>query len=160
MTQTKEETGMANRQVLNDLLSETFNSILRIEERSLDRGLTAGLTISEVHTIEAVGLHECKPMKAIAARLNITLATLTSAISKLERKGFVERKANEADRRQVLIQLTTKGREAFKAHESFHAKLVEEALATLSREEEFVFLKALTSVKDFFDREDRRLQSQ
>lgn len=43
---------------LDELLSSTFNSILRIEERSLNNRLTEGLSIAELHTICAVGLHE------------------------------------------------------------------------------------------------------
>ena len=70
---------------------DTFNSILRIEEQSLDNRLTHGLTITEVHTIVAIGLHERNPMNVVAARLGVTLATLTTAVSKLAGKGFVER---------------------------------------------------------------------
>ena len=46
---------MGSRADIDDLLSGTFNSILRIEERSLDNRLTEGLTITEVHTIVAIG---------------------------------------------------------------------------------------------------------
>ena len=56
------------REEIDDLLSGTFNSILRIEEQSLDNRLTHGLTITEVHTIVAIGLHERNPMNVIAAR--------------------------------------------------------------------------------------------
>ena len=79
------------REEIDDLLSGTFNSILRIEEQSLDNRLTHGLTITEVHTIVAIGLHERNPMNVVAARLNVTLATLTTAVGKLASKGFVER---------------------------------------------------------------------
>ena len=57
------------RQDIDGLLSDTFNSTLRIEERSLDNRLTHGLTITEVHTIVAVGLHEQTPMNVVAERL-------------------------------------------------------------------------------------------
>ena len=77
--------------VVDTLLSDTFNSILRIEERSLKNRLTEGLSIAELHTIAAVGLHESNTMKVVAERLDVTMATLTAAVSKLERKGFVLR---------------------------------------------------------------------
>ena len=87
------------REEIDDLLSGTFNSILRIEEQSLDNRLTHGLTITEVHTIVAIGLHERNPMNVIAARLNVTLATLTEeeervfagALKKV--KGFFDAQA-------------------------------------------------------------------
>lgn len=141
-------------QVVNEMLTETFNSILRIEERSLNNRLTEGLSIAELHTIVAVGLHDINPMKVVAARLDVTLATLTASMTKLERKGYVQRSRSEVDRRQVLVQLTSKGRKAYRAHEAFHKKMADSALECLTSEEEAVLYKALGKVKDFFDREN------
>lgn len=138
---------------LDELLSSTFNSILRIEERSLNNRLTEGLSIAELHTICAVGLHEANPMKVIANRLGITLATLTVMINKLEKRSYVKRERSEKDRRQVLVALTAKGRKAMRAHDAFHKKMVESALADLTPEEEGVFVKAVGKVKAFFDNE-------
>ena len=150
-----EEGNLDSKQALDDLLSNTFNAVLRIEEQSISSRLTSGLTITELHTLVAIGLHEKNPMKVVAKRLNIRVASLTAAINKLEAKGFVERYRSEKDRRQVLLSLTTKGRKAFRAHERFHKRLIEDVLQTLSSDEERVFIKALESVKSFFDRMDK-----
>lgn len=139
------------REEIDDLLSGTFNSILRIEERSLDNRLTHGLTITEVHTIVAVGLHERNPMNVVAARLGVTLATLTTAVAKLVRKGFIERSRFEDDRRVVLVSLTKKGRQVLRAHNLFHHQMIDEALADLTEEEERVLAEALAKVRAFFD---------
>ena len=139
------------REELDELLSGTFNSILRIEERSLDNRLTHGLTITEVHTIVAVGLHERNPMNVVAARLGVTLATLTTAVAKLVRKGFIERSRFEDDRRVVLVSLTKKGRQVLRAHNLFHHQMIDEALADLTEEEESVLAEALAKVRAFFD---------
>lgn len=138
---------------LDELLTSTFNSILRIEERSLNNRLTEGLSIAELHTICAVGLYETNPMKVIANRLGITVATLTVMINKLEKRGYVKRERGTQDRRQVLVALTTKGRKAMRVHNAFHRKMVESALADLTPEEELVFVRSVTKIKDFFDEE-------
>lgn len=148
------------KEVVNEMLTETFNSILRIEERSLNNRLTEGLSIAELHTIVAVGLHEINPMKVVAARLDVTLATLTASMTKLERKGYVKRSRSEVDRRQVLVQLTSKGRKAFRAHDAFHKKMADSALECLTPEEEVVLYKALGKVKDFFDQENEAARNQ
>lgn len=150
---TEEERG--EKAVVDTLLSDTFNSILRIEERSLKNRLTEGLSIAELHTIVAMGLHEINSMKVVAKRLDVTMATLTAAMNKLERKGFVERSRSDTDRRQVLVQLTSKGRKAFRAHESFHKRMVDSALAVLTPEEETVFVSAVGKIKEFFDKESK-----
>ena len=143
---------------IDDLLTSTFNSILRIEERSLNNRLTEGLSIAELHTICAIGLHETNPMNVIANRLGVTLATLTVMINKLEKRSYVKRERNSKDRRQVLVALTTKGRKAMRAHDIFHKKMVESALADLSPEEEGVFVKAVGKIKAFFDQEGQKDQ--
>lgn len=146
------------KDLVNEMLTDTFNSVLRIEERSLNNRLTEGLSISELHTIVAVGLHEVNPMKVVAARLDVTLATLTASMTKLERKGYVQRTRSETDRRQVLVQLTSKGRKAFRAHDAFHKKMADSALEGLTPHEEAVLYKALAKVKEFFDLENKAAQ--
>lgn len=139
------------RQEVNELLVETFNSILRVEENALKNRLTRGLTISEIHTIYAIGLNGASPMNVVASRLDVTLATLTAAIGKLVTKGFVQRARCEADRRQVLVSLTKEGRKAYRAHELFHRQMVDAALDGLTPEEEAAFARGLSKVKAFFE---------
>ena len=147
------------RAMLNDLLSNTFNSILRVEEKALDNKLTEGLTITEVHTMIAVGLYESNPMSTVAIRLGVTLATLTTAINKLVRKGFIVRERDSEDRRKVLIRLTKRGRQVYRVHHMFHNKMLSEALADLSDQEEQVLSSSLEKVKAFFDKnvDEKRL---
>ena len=152
--QTQQPLGSAairRRAELDELLSSTFNSVLRTEEKSLQNKLTEGLTITEIHTIVAVGLHEANPMNVVAGRLGVTLATLTTAVNKLVEKGFISRTRCEDDRRKVLISLTKRGKQVYRAHGLFHTKMSNEALAGLNEEEERVFAHALVRVKSFFD---------
>lgn len=143
------------REEIDNLLSGTFNSILRIEEKSLENRLTQGLTIAEIHTIDAVGYRERNPMNVVASRLGVTLATLTIAVNRLVDKGFVERVRDTQDRRKVLISLTRRGREVYRAHRLFHKRMISEALEGLSAEEERVLCHALDGVHSFFDAQAR-----
>ncbi len=136
---------------LDDLLSGTFNSILEIEERALDNRLTKGLSISEIHTIAAIGLYETNPMNVVAARLGVTLATLTTAAKRLSERGMVSRTRSDRDRRQVLISLTPDGRKVYRAHRLFHEKMIAAALEGLGEDEERALASALRHIKDFFD---------
>lgn len=136
---------------LDDLLSGTFNSILRVEEQSLQNRIVDGLTITEVHTIVAIGYRESNPMNVVASRLDVTLATLNSAVNKLAKKGYVKRERSSSDKRKMLISLTVEGRKVYRAHRLFHKEMVEEALAELTEEEERILAKSLSKVKAFFD---------
>jgi DNA-binding MarR family transcriptional regulator len=57
-------------------------------------------------------------------------AATTALIDRLEKKGWVERVRSEADRRQVLVQMTTEGQERTWA---VYRPLVEEGAAQLAR---------------------------
>lgn len=136
---------------LDELLSGTFNSILRIEEQSLDSRFSRGLSIADIHTLVAVGLYEHDPMNVVASRLNVTLATLTTAAKKLERQGYVRRERCSDDRRKVLLSLTARGRKVYRAHRLFHEKMLAAALSGLSADEARVLATSLAKVKGFFD---------
>ena len=101
---------MTNTQeLLNKLLVQLFNDILHIEENSLKNIDLIDLSMTEIHTIEAIGIKDAKTMGEIAHDLRITVGTLSAAITKLIKKGYVERKRTEEDRRVVLVSLTSKG---------------------------------------------------
>ena len=141
------------REELDDLLSRTFNAVLRVEERALQNRLTEGLTMAEIHAIAAIGLHETNTMTEVAGRLAVTQATLTTTMGKLERKGLVRRERSQEDRRCVLVSLTRRGREVCRAHSLFHRYMIKEALTDLTPEEACVLARALSKVKTFFDRQ-------
>ena len=75
------------------------------------------------------------------------------AITKLEKKGYVKRTRSEVDRRQVLVALTKKGKQAYRVHGLFHKRLIGNALEGLNSEEETVLIRALSKVKFFFEEE-------
>lgn len=136
--------------IINDLLVDLFNDILQIEEKSLKDGPISDLSITEIHTLEAIGMYDEKNMSEIAQSLKITVGTLTTAINKLIKKEYVERKRIEEDRRVVLIKLTKKGKLAYRLHDKFHKDMVNTAINGLSEEEEDVLIHSLTKLNKFF----------
>lgn len=138
--------------VLNHLLVKLFNDILRIEENSLKKSLTLGdLSVTEMHTIEAIGAKEERTMSEVANDLGITVGTLTTAINKLIKKEYVERRRIEEDRRVVLIKTTEKGIEVYKLHEKFHDDMIKDTIDDLNTEESQVLVSALKRISDFFE---------
>ena len=136
--------------IINDLLVDLFNDILQIEEKSLKDGPISDLSITEIHTLEAIGMYDEKNMSEVAQSLKITVGTLTTAINKLIKKEYVERKRIEEDRRVVLIKLTKKGKLAYRLHDKFHKDMVNTAINGLSEEEEDVLIHSLTKLNKFF----------
>ena len=94
-----------------------------------------------------------RTMSEVAQDLKITVGTLTTAINKLIKKGYVERKRIEEDRRVVLIKLTKKGKLAFRLHEKFHNDMINKTIEGLSDSEEEVLISSLERLNEFFKRE-------
>ena len=89
-------------------------------------------------------------MSSIAARLDITVGSLTTSMNSLVKKGYTERERSEKDRRIVYIHLTGKGRQAFHHHAKFHEQMTDAVMAELGEEEVQVLGKTLKALTDFF----------
>ncbi|WP_443659485.1 MarR family winged helix-turn-helix transcriptional regulator [Clostridium algidicarnis] len=135
---------------INELLVETFNDILTIEQNAINSGAFKDISVTEVHTIDAIGMYEPRTMTEVAKELDITVGTLTIAINNLVKKEYVERKKSEEDRRLVMVQLTKKGKLAYRIHEKFHSDMVKATIEGLTKEEEETLVKSLENLNSFF----------
>ena len=102
-------------------------------EHEVVRG--SDLTPGQMHAIEIIGHEKSLRMKELAEKLGVTTGTLTVTVDRLERKGLIERRPHETDRRSYLIVLTDAGEEHFSRHHEFPLKLTEEIASTLTSEE-------------------------
>ena len=107
---------------LNEVIVDTYRSILRVEENILKRSDQTDLSISEIHMLEAVGKGKDRrrTISELAEVLNITLPSVTVAINKLMKKGYVEKVRGEEDGRIVYVSLTRQGRRIDSAHRYIH----------------------------------------
>ncbi len=142
---------MSNHETVNEILVRLFANILDIEEKCLKIGEFSDLSISEMHVIDNIGINRERTMSDTAKDLRVTSGTLTTAIDNLIKKGYVERKRSNEDRRVVIIKLTERGVAAFYAHEDFHKDMVISALQQLGSQEEELLIKVLTDIDVFFN---------
>lgn len=139
-------------EVLNDVLVKLFNKILSIEEEAITKAAALGVTMSEIHVIEAIGTDEPKSMSEVASGLGVTLGTLTASVNRLVHKGVVSRYRPEEDRRVVLVTLTEEGRVAHSIHERFHRRMIDGILKDLDDESQDAIIMAAEKLYEFFER--------
>lgn len=135
--------------IINENLIEVFDNIMKIEALYITNECDIKLSMTEVHTIEAIGIKELKSMGEIAGHLHITVGTLTVAISNLVKKGYVERYKSEDDRRIVKIGLTRQGKKIYDIHEKFHQELTEALVKGFNCQEKKIVAKALENLDEF-----------
>lgn len=145
---------------INKMLVEVYDDVNNIEEYSIKQGAFSDLSITEIHTIEAVGLYGSKTMSEVAAELGITMGTLTIAVDKLIKKDYLERNRSSSDRRIVNVKLTKRGKLAYRIHEKFHLDMVKAIMMDFTPQEEEVLLTALSKLnqhlKDIYIESDKK----
>ncbi|MDD2209174.1 MAG: MarR family transcriptional regulator [Bacilli bacterium] len=143
----------SNKEQLNHFLVVTFNTILRLEEKTLESLTNNNLSISEVHLLETIFETMKKDENTatnIAHAAGITLGSLTTAVKTLEKKGYLVRERDESDKRIIHIIPTPIAVFVNDQHRKFHEKMVEEIVANLSIKEEEVLIEALSKVQSYF----------
>jgi DNA-binding MarR family transcriptional regulator len=141
---------------INRLLLDIFDKILVTEEKALSKGTFRDLSVAEMHTLEGIGLYGSRTMSETAATLGITTGTLTVAIDRLVRKNYVDRNRDPADRRVVRIELTHKGKLAYRMHNKFHTLLVDRLTDPLSADQQGTLLETLQGIAQFINEQYQR----
>ena len=138
------------------LLFKIFAGISKIEKKCRCFGTDTPLYESEIHTIKAIKENSNSHISAIAEKFKKTKGAISQTIKKLEQKGFVEKIINSKNHSKLDLQLTSKGKTAYKKHEEHHKefdKLLTEMLKCASEKEiKFLnnFLEKLTkNVKNY-----------
>lgn len=137
---------------LNEVIVDTYRSILRVEENILKRSDQTDLSISEIHMLEAVGKGKDRrrTISELAEVLNITLPSVTVAINKLMKKGYVEKVRGEEDGRIVYVSLTRQGRRIDSAHRYFHESMVRSIIRDMTESEMQALYKGVMKLDTFF----------
>ena len=112
------------RELVHHIIVDVFNDVLKLQEKFLQsKGIN--LSISEVHTLEAIGnADKDNRMTDIANKLDITLSTLSINIKRLIKKGYVVKEIDPDDRRIVHVLLTDSAYDILSIHHEFHEELV------------------------------------
>lgn len=136
---------------LNEVIVDTYRSILRVEENILKRSDQTDLSISEIHMLEAVGKGKDRrrTISELAEVLNITLPSVTVAINKLMKKGYVEKVRGEEDGRIVYVSLTRQGRRIDFAHRYFHESMVRSIIRDMTESEMQALYKGVMKLDTF-----------
>ncbi len=100
----------------------------------------------DIHLIHSIGTEPGSNVTALARKHGISKSAVSQALKKLERRELVRRFKARENRKEVLFDLTERGREAFDAHLRFHKRAEEpflQEMARFSREEEKAMEKTI-----------------
>ncbi len=136
---------------LNDLLTETFDAILKYESESLKNIAGVSITIAEAHMLAYIARSKGQAtVSQIAADRRLAVPTVTIAVRKMEQKGYVSKVPSTEDGRRTYIRLTSLGERLDKAHTTFHQRMVRNISKQFKPSEKAVLLSTIRKLSTFF----------
>jgi MarR family 2-MHQ and catechol resistance regulon transcriptional repressor len=94
-----------------------------------------GLNPTEFAVIELLYHKGKQPLQQIGEKILMTSGNITYVVDKLEKKGFVCRKASPEDRRVIYAEITDQGRNFLDDVFPYHKKVIQNAVGGLSPDE-------------------------
>ena len=101
-----EETG-AHESSLGYLVRYAHRAFVKALAQKL---ATHGISTTEWSVLRVLWIEEGLTQVALAERMRVEKASLTSVLTSLEEKGLVERTRNQSDRRKINLRLSAAGR--------------------------------------------------
>jgi len=119
----------------------------RAMEAHADRSIAGlGLCWSDFGVMEAL-LHKGPlAVKALGEKVLLTSGSMTAAIDRLERRGWVERGDDPRDRRSRIVRLTAEGRKTIEALFAEHERDMEQAVVGLKDSERTTLIDLLRTL--------------
>jgi MarR family 2-MHQ and catechol resistance regulon transcriptional repressor len=125
------------------VLARAYGSMVSYIEGSV---VAEGLGLSDFMVLEVL-LHKGPlTISTIGQKVLLASASMTSAIDRLEKRGLVERRSCNSDRRIRLVELTVCGRKFIEEIYARHEKDLEAVASGLSAEERRVTYEALKKI--------------
>lgn len=81
------------------------------------------LYTSEIHVIDYIGGREGLCASDIAREMGVTRGAVSQILKKLEKKGYLIRKADPDNKLRFNLELSEKGRMAYNKHQEYHGYL-------------------------------------
>jgi DNA-binding MarR family transcriptional regulator len=145
---------------LNIALVAAINTVLPRLHRTMRQAVVRAegenrLTMPQLRCLQAV---EAEPGAALtsqlARQLQVTAPTVTNMIDGLVERGLVERQPDPDNRRQVLLTLTTAGRDVMRRYEAVMAGRLRDLIGHLDQDQKARLLLAMEDAAAMLDADE------
>ncbi len=116
------------------------NALKEYDARSID---ALGMCFSDFVVMEVLLHKGSMPVNTLGKKVDLTSGSITTAIDRLEKKGYVARKASTDDRRVTLVRLTERGHRFIEREFGQHAERMEQAVSVLKPDERAVLIRLM-----------------
>lgn len=144
-----------NVEVAYSVLRAIRRIVRRISEHSKKMARDSGLTVPQLICVKAIGELEAEQPEVTAAmvaqQVQLSPATVTRIVDRLEHVGLVARERRSKDRRKVCLSLTNAGIERFQTLPTPLQDKFVERLMGLESSDRLALLSALNRVTELME---------
>lgn len=141
----KEEKLRKQMKALNQIFHKIWFSIVFDRPDHISEEIKK-MSFMELHLIGLAHENSDMIIKELREYLKVPQTTLSSVISRLEKRGYIRRVINHRDMRSFSIEVTPKGEKISKAHREDDLRQAKEALLALDENERDEFIKLMEKV--------------
>ncbi len=140
-------TRMDREALVTDVLDE-FNQIsFRDFQGALKRWHEGSLSVVHLNVLMALRSSTPMTMSHLAELLDVSVASTTGIVDRMEKKGVVERRHSKTDRRVVEVHLTSRGGAVFEAMRAERQLRLSTLLAELGDDDLAALLRGLRAFR-------------
>jgi DNA-binding MarR family transcriptional regulator len=109
--------------------------------------LQASVSLVHLHVLTLLEADGAMPMSRLAEALDVSVASATGIVDRMEQRGLVQRRHGERDRRVVLVDKTETGADVFRHLAETRRAGLAHILSTLSDDELHGFLAGVRAIR-------------
>ncbi|MEP7379266.1 MAG: MarR family transcriptional regulator [Chloroflexota bacterium] len=133
--------------LMDEVLGELTNIRMKDWMGALKRWQEGALSMVHLNVLMLLRSNGALPMSHLADLLDVSVASATGIIDRMEKRGVVERKHSDADRRVVEIHLTKRGNAVFVVMEAERRKRLKKLVALMGDPELSALLIGLRALR-------------
>ena len=132
---------------IDDLIDEMTSWSPRERITAIRSWLKGSLSLIHLHVLSAIEADGPQPMSKLADLLDVSVASATGIISRMEERNLVERQHDHEDRRVVLVVPTETGLAVFRTMTEQRREKLRDLLGRLSDDELTALRTGLRAVR-------------
>lgn len=138
--------------LIDDVLAELNQISFRDFQGALKRWHAGSLSLVHLNVLMLLRHNGPMTMSHLAELLDVSVASATGIIDRMEKKGVIERRRNDDDRRVVEVHVTEEGRGVFSAMQVERQARMSKMLSTVSEPDLAALLTGLRAVREARER--------
>ena len=138
----------SREELLGDVLNELNQISMRDFQGALKRWHEGTLSLVHLNLLMLLRARGPLTMTHLAELLDVSVASATGIVDRMEKKGVIERTRSEEDRRVVEVSVTDVGEEVFSAMQAERQVRLTQLLSEIKNDDLAALLQGLRAFRD------------